>query len=436
MSAEPAVPEITDISLDGARALDEADPLAPMRARFAIPPAPKGSGEPSIYLVGNSLGCMPRRAREILTGELDAWERLGVEAHFHAERPWFSYHEQVTGGLARLVGAKPVEVVAMNGLTPNLHLMMVSFYRPSARRYRIAIEDTAFPSDSYAVQSQARYHAERAGFDPDDAILRLKPRPGEHALRTEDILQTLRREGEQIELVLLGGVNYLSGQWFDMAAITEVAHEIGAAVGWDCAHAAGNVPLQLHEWGPDFACWCSYKYLNSGPGAIAGCFVHERHADDPSIPRFAGWWGHDARTRFRMGPDFDASRGAEGWQLANPPVLATAPLIASLELFDEAGMPALRAKSQGLTGFMERCIDELCAGKVEIRTPRDPASRGCQLSLGLAGSAAKTIQQALLEEGVIADFREPDVVRVAPVPLYNTYEDVRRFVEILARVTG
>jgi len=414
-----------------ARELDAGDPLAKERDNFLIPPHPQLPKEPSIYLVGNSLGCQPKRVRELLNEELDDWAHFGVEGHIESRRPWFSYHEQFRDTGARLVGARPGEVVMMNGLTPNLHLMMVSFYRPTQSRYKIVIEDTAFPSDSYTVQSQADFH----GFDPADAIIRLRPRPGEHTLRDEDILDTIRREGDSIALVMLGGVNYLTGQWFDMEAVTKAGHEAGAVVGWDLAHAAGNVPLRLHDWNADFACWCSYKYLNAGPGAIAGCFVHERHASSPGLKRFAGWWGNDPESRFQMKPGFVPRAGADGWQLCNPPIFAMAPLLASLEIFDRVGMDAIRAKSQRLTGFMEFLIDELCQGRVKIRTPREPHRRGAQLSLVVPGSAKK-LQQALHARGVFADFREPDVIRVAPAPLYNSFTDVYRFATILAELTA
>ncbi len=414
-----------------ARELDAADPLAKERSNFLIPPSPANPAEPSIYLVGNSLGCQPKRVRELLNEELDDWANLGVEGHLDSRRPWFSYHEQFRETGARLVGAKPGEVVMMNGLTPNLHLMMVSFYRPTENRFKIVIEDTAFPSDSYAVQSQADFH----GFDPGAAIIRLRPREGEHTLRDEDILEVIRREGDSIALVMLGGVNYLTGQFFDIESITRAGHEAGAVVGWDLAHAAGNVPLRLHDWGADFACWCSYKYLNAGPGAIAGCFVHERHGSDPSLKRFAGWWGNDPESRFIMKPGFAPRQGADGWQLCNPPIFAMAPLLASLEIFDRVGMDAIRHKSERLTGFMEFLIDGLCAGRVTIRTPREPHRRGAQLSLVVPGSA-KAIQKALHARGVFADFREPDVIRVAPAPLYNSFADVYRFVSILSELTA
>lgn len=433
---------------DFARAADAADPLAAFRAHFHIPRvrdvappnAPSAAPNPDApctYLVGNSLGLMPRATRDALTQELDDWARLGVEGHFHAAHPWFPAHEEVRANLAGVVGAMPREVVAMNSLTTNLHLLMVSFYRPTRERYRIVIEDAAFPSDSYAVNSQAAFHAPHAGFDPARAVLRLTPRAGEVTLRTEDILATIDREHATIALLLLGGVNYYTGQAFDIAAITRHARAKGITVGWDLAHAAGNLALRLHDDGPDFAAWCSYKYLNSGPGAIAGAFVHERHLADASLPRFAGWWGNDPATRFRMTPDFVPVASADAWQLSNPPVLALAPLRVSLDLFARAGMPALRAKSQRLTAYLAFLLDDhnrrQPARAVRVLTPSDPAQRGCQLSLVLPGDARAAFR-ALQARGVVCDFREPDVVRAAPVPLYSSFADVHAFVSILSGV--
>jgi len=419
---------------DWARRADERDPLRGYRDRFLIPPASAITGEAgdtqdSIYLVGNSLGCQPRGVREAVEAELDAWAGLGVEAHMRGCHPWYSYHERFRERGARLVGARPGEVVMMNGLTVNLHLMMVSFYRPTRERYRIVIEDDAFGSDSYAVQSQARWH----GLDPEDAIVRLRPREGERVVRTEDVEAFLVEHSETIALVLLGGVNYLTGQLFDLERITRAGHGIGAVVGWDLAHAAGNVPLQLHDWGVDFASWCSYKYLNAGPGAVAGCFIHERHARNTGLDRLAGWWGNDPETRFRMDRAFRPVQSADAWQLSNPPILSMAPLDVSLEIFDEAGMPALRAKSESLTGFLELLLRD--APGVSIVTPTDPTRRGCQLSLRFAGDA-RELHAALGREGVVADFREPDVLRVAPVPLYNTFTDVWRFAQLVRRVAA
>lgn len=415
-----------------ARRMDERDPLARFRSEFLFPR--QAGGEPCVYLVGNSLGLQPRKAREYIQQELEDWEKWGVEGHFHARRPWFPYHENLTEQTARLVGAKPLEVVVMNTLTVNLHLMMVSFYRPTPQRYRILIEGGAFPSDRYAVASQARLH----GYDPSQAVLELMPRGGESCLRTEDILETIEREGDSIALVLLGSVNYLTGQAFEIPAITRAAHAKGCSIGFDLAHGAGNLLLRLHEWGPDFAVWCGYKYLNAGPGALSGCFVHERHARSPELPRFAGWWGHDKAIRFQMGPKFLPIEGAEGWQLSNPPIFQMAALRASLEIFDAATMAAIRQKSLLLTGYLEYLLDEFMGGAGEsacrILTPRDPEQRGAQLSLKMEGKPGGSPREAvkkLTEAGVICDFREPDVIRVAPAPLYCRFEDVHRFVKIL-----
>jgi kynureninase len=374
-----------------------------------------------------------------LTQELEDWARLGVEGHLHGRDPWLPYHEQFRAPLARLVGALPREVVAMNSLTTNLHLMMVSFYRPTRERYKIVIEDTAFPSDSYAVRSQAEFHGPRVGFDASRAVVRLRPREGEATLRTMDVLEALDRDRDTIALVMLGGVNYLTGQLFEIPTITRCARERGMAVGWDLAHAAGNADLRLHDDGPDFAAWCSYKYLNSGPGSIAGAFVHERHLHaGAGLPRFAGWWGNDPKERFGMGPEFRPVESADAWQLSNPPIFALTPLRVSLGLFDRATIPALREKSRRLTGFLERLIDERNARSpkaVGVLTPRDHGQRGCQLSLVLPGDARRAFA-ALQARGVVCDFREPNVVRAAPVPLYSSFHDVWRFVAALDDALG
>lgn len=411
---------------EDARRLDAADPLRAFRDRFHIPP--HGDGD-CVYLCGNSLGLQPVDAATLVNEELDDWRRLGVEGHFRARRPWMPYHGQLAEPLAGLVGADPGEVVCMNTLTVNLHLMMVSFYRPTAERYKLLIERPAFPSDRYAAESQVKYH----GYAPDDALLEIGPRDGESAIRMEDLADLIEREGPRIALVMLPGVQYYSGQLFDMAAITELARRQGCAVGYDLAHAVGNVPLALHDWGADFAVWCSYKYLNAGPGAVAGCFVHARHARAFDLPRFAGWWGHEEATRFRMGPEFVPMGGAEGWQLSNPPILSMTPLIASLALFHEAGMDRLREKSLRLTGYLERLLDDALPDDIHVFTPREVDSRGCQLSLALAHGPerGRRVFDRLTEAGVICDWREPDVIRVAPVPLYNRFEDVHRFVGIL-----
>ncbi len=410
-----------------ARQLDRLDSLAHCRDLFHHPK--HHDGNPVIYLCGNSLGLQPKSVRAYVEQELADWEAHGVEGHFRAKHPWMPYHENLTRATARLVGAQAQEVVVMNSLTVNLHLLMVSFYRPTPQRYKILIEANAFPSDQYAVKSQIAFH----GYDPADAFLELPLREGEVTHRMADIADMLEKEGSQIALVLLGGVNYYTGQFFELGQISELAHKQGCVVGYDLAHAAGNVPLQLHDWNVDFAAWCSYKYLNSGPGSIAGCFVHERHADRQDLPRFAGWWGHDKHTRFKMGPEFQAIPGAEGWQLSNPPILPLAALRASMDIFDEAGMAALREKSIQLTSYLAFLVDEMGPEKISYITPNEVEARGCQLSLVVA-SEGKRVYDALSERGVVCDWREPDVIRVAPVPLYNSYSDINHFAEILKSV--
>jgi kynureninase len=388
------------------------------RNRFHIPKGPDGAD--SAYLCGHSLGLQPKSVRAYIEQGLKDWEVLGVEGHFRARHPWVEYTKLLTEQTARLVGAKPVEVVTMNSLTVNLHLMMVSFYRPTARRHRIVMEEHAFPSDRYAVKSQVRFH----GFDPAESLVAVA---GEDEL--EDLLD---REGESVALVLMGGINYSSGRAFDLARIARAGHAHGCVVGFDLAHAAGNVVLKLHEWDADFAAWCTYKYLNGGPGSIAGCFVHQRHARDESLPRFAGWWGHELETRFRMGPDFHATPGAEGWQVSNPPVIALAALRASMDLFDEAGIDRLRAKSVELTGYLESALDRHADRGFSIVTPRDPERRGAQLSIRVPGSV-RAVWERLAAAGVVCDWREPDILRVAPAPLYNTAGDIDRFVDCFVR---
>lgn len=406
-----------------AHEMDSADTLSKWRGQFHIP---KHNGKDCVYLCGNSLGLQPKAVEPALMQELKDWQNLGVEGHFHAKHPWMPYHEFLTAQLAGLVGAKPIEVVAMNSLTVNLHLMMVSFYRPIQTRHKIVIEGQAFPSDQYAVASQIRFH----GFDPKTSLMELKPRAGELTIRTGDIEALIEKEGDSIALILLGGVNYYTGQLFDMERITKAGHKKGCIVGFDLAHAAGNVPLHLHDWGVDFACWCSYKYLNSGPGSLAGCFVHERHAK-ADLPRFAGWWGHDKATRFKMGPEFHVTQGAEGWQLSNPPILSLAAVKASADIFHEVGMEALRAKSFKLTGYMEFLLDNLKSDAFTILTPKNPAERGCQISI-LMKKNGRGVFDKLTEAGIVCDWREPDCIRVAPVPLYNTFADVYRFVSVFA----
>ncbi|MHC4414163.1 MAG: kynureninase [Planctomycetota bacterium] len=406
--------------------MDEIDPLRGYRTRFHIPRRPEG--EPVIYFCGNSLGLQPRGVGAVIEQELDDWARLGVDAHFGGRTPWYSYHEVFRERGARLVGARAGEVVMMNSLTVNLHLMMVSFFHPTAERHKIVMEYPAFPSDLYAV----RTHLGTRGLDPDHSLVQLRPPEGEHAIRTEEVEAFLDEHGREVALVLLGGVNFFTGQVFDMARITAAARRAGCTVGLDLAHAAGNVVLKLHDWDVDFAVWCSYKYLNAGPGAVAGCFVHERHGRDHARPRFAGWWGDDPQTRFQMHlqRDFVPQPGAGGWQVSNPPILSMAPLRASLEMFDEAGMAALRRKSQLLTGYLRYLLQRGSSGGFEIITPVEPEAQGCQLSI-LVREQPKQGQHALAAEGVVCDLREPDVLRVAPVPLYNTFHEVWRFSRIL-----
>ncbi len=405
-----------------ARAMDARDPLAGFRERFCIPK--RKNGDKCVYLCGHSLGLQPQSAASYLEQELRDWADLGVEGHFHAKNPWMPYHRLLTRQTAELVGTEAAEVVVMNSLTVNLHLMMASFYRPNRQRHKIVIERGAFPSDQYAVKSQIRFH----GFDPTTSLIELTAREGESCIRHADIADLIEREGESIALVLLSGVNYATGQVFDIAEITKAGHRMGCVVGFDLAHAVGNIPLRLHDWGPDFAVWCSYKYLNGGPGCVAGCFVHARHAEWKERPRFAGWWGHEEKTRFQMGPEFHAMAGAEGWQLSNPPILALAPLRASMEIFSEAGMERLRAKSVSLTSYMEFLLRQNHSAKFSIITPCEPERRGAQLSIRLT-DLGREICDRLAAEGVIGDWREPDTYRLAAVPLYNSYRDVFRFVE-------
>ena len=410
---------------------DEQDPGH--RHLFHIPPAEGGDYPEVAYFAGNSLGLQPKATRVELNEDLDDWARLGVEGHLDAARPWLPYHELLTQPAARLVGALPSEVVVMNSLTVDLHLLMVSFYRPSGPRTRIVIEDAAFPSDSYAVRSQARFH----GLDPDTAVVRLRPRAGEDTLRTSDVLQFLADEGDTVALLMLGGVNYLTGELMDMPTITAAGRKAGAVVGWDLAHAAGNVPLALHEWGADFAAWCSYKYLNSGPGALAGVFVHERHHGS-SLPRFEGWWSTEATTRFEMTPESRPPRSADAWQVSNPPIFAMGPVRTSLRIFDEVGMPALRERSLRLTSYLRERLDEVVATRpLSIITPRESERHGCQLSVRLhEGNAGALTKRLRFEYGVIADARQPDVVRFAPVPLYSSYQDCDRAATALAACIG
>ena len=412
----------------GARQLDADDSLGKFRERFCLPTG--DDGEPLIYFVGNSLGLMPRAVRGLIEQELEDWAKLGVDGHLQGRTPWYSYHETVREPLARVVGAKRHEVVCMNSLTVNLHLMMATFYRPTKARCKILMEEPAFPSDTYAIKSQIAHH----GFAPNESLILARPREGEFTVRMEEIEELLTNEGEEIALVLLAGVNFFTGQFFDLARITALAHARGCRVGIDLAHAAGNVPLALHDWEIDFAVWCSYKYLNSGPGAVAGAFVHERHARNRDLPRLAGWWGNDPATRFRMQlePEFVPVLSADAWSVSNPPILSLAPLRASLALFDEAGgMDALRVKSIRLTGYLEYLLDQVGSDRFTVISPRAPNERGCQLSI-LVRERAQELFAKLEAAGVKCDFREPNVIRAAPTPLYNTFHEVWRFARILA----
>ncbi len=410
-----------------ARQLDKADPLKAYRSKFHIP---KINGKRSHYFTGNSLGLQPKTTNSYIQDELKDWAQLGVEGHLHGKRPWLYYHHFTKKALAAIVGAKPIEVVAMHQLTVNLHLMMISFYQPTPTRYKIIMEAGAFPSDQYAVETQIKFH----GFDPGEALIELQARAGEHALRTEDILAAIHQHKDQLALVLFSGVQYYTGQFFDIRSITHAGHQAGAYVGFDLAHAVGNVPLQLHRDQVDFAVWCSYKYLNSGPGSVAGAFVHEKHAHKSNLPRLAGWWGHNEKERFLMQKGFKPIPGIDGWQLSNFPVLAGAPHLASLEIFQEAGMKVLRKKSLLLTGYLEFLLKEIDPGEnhFTILTPADPKQRGCQLSLFFHRNG-KRIFQALTKAGVIGDWREPNVIRVAPVPLYNSFMDVYSFASVLQK---
>ncbi len=403
--------------LSFAKEMDEKDELKSFRSKFYIP---QHNGKDQVYLCGNSLGLQPKSAKEAIDQELKDWAELGVEGHFRGKNPWMYYHHFLTEKAARVVGALPKEVVIMNNLTANLHLMMVSFYKPTKERYKIMMEVSAFPSDQYAMETQARFH----GLNPDDAIIELKPREGEFTLRTEDILAKIEENKDSLAIVMMGCVNYLTGQAFDMKSITEKAHSVGANVGFDLAHAAGNLNLKLHEWGPDFAVWCSYKYLNSGPGGTSGVFVHERHANNPELVRFAGWWGHEEASRFQMKKGFIPMEGAAGWQLSNAQIFPMAIHKASLEIFDEAGIENLRKKSELLTGYLYFILADF-KEQLNVITPETAADRGCQLSI-IVKEDGKKLFDYLESNGILPDWREPNVIRMSPIPLYNTFEDVYR----------
>jgi kynureninase len=411
--------------------LDEKDELRPYRGRFYFPEV---NGKEALYFCGNSLGLQPKTVKDMIAQELNDWAKYGVEGHFKAKNPWFSYHEQFAGPLSKIIGALPNEVVAMNQLTVNLHLLMVSFYRPSESRKKILFEAKAFPSDQYVLESQVYAH----GFKPDECLVEVKPRAGEYLIHHDDIISAIEKAGDELALVMIGGVNYYTGQVFNMKEITAVAHSVGAYAGFDLAHAAGNIEMKLHEWNVDFASWCSYKYLNSGPGGVSGIYIHENHAKNRYLPRFAGWWGYNKETRFKMQSGFDPIPTAEGWQLSNAPVLSMAAHKASIEIFEEAGMENLVNKSKKLTSYLEFIIESINTElpperQLEIITPRNQIERGCQLSI-VAHGYGKEFFNAIAAQGVIADWREPNVIRLAPVPLYNSYTDIYNFGIIIKEI--
>ncbi len=412
---------------DFARQLDEKDDLKDFRKKFFIP---QHNGKDCIYFSGNSLGLQAKATPQYVQQELDDWAKMGAEAHFHAKNPWMPYHEIFPRQLSKIIGCRENEVVVMNQLTVNLHLLLVSFYRPTHQRYKIICEAKAFPSDQYAFESQARYH----GLDPAQAVIEVSPRQGEYTLRTEDIISAIKKHGDSTAVVLFAGINYYSGQLFDMKTITQAAHEAGAYAGFDLAHAAGNAELRMHDWEVDFACWCSYKYLNSGPGAVAGAYIHEKYSSDTAMPRFAGWWGYTKETRFKMEKGFHAIPTAEGWQLSNAPVLSMAAHKAALDIFDEAGMDKLHEKRKKLTGYVHFILQDINTRQkqklIEVITPPGENERGCQVSM-LMLKRGEEIFNELTKQGVMADWREPNVIRVAPVPLYNSFEEVWRFGNII-----
>ena len=414
-------------TLDYAKEQDKKDKLTHLRNQFHIPKDKEGNDW--LYFTGNSLGLQPKSTQKYIQQELDDWAKYGVEGHFEAKNPWMPYHEFLTESMSKIVGAKPLEVVVMNTLTTNLHLLMVSFYQPTQKKYKIVIESDAFPSDRYAVQSQLKFH----GFDAEEGLIEWKPRKGEELLNIEDLEAIVSEQGEEIALLLIGGVNYYTGQYLDLKRIAEIGHSKDCFVGIDLAHGAGNISPELHDSGVDFAAWCTYKYLNSGPGSLGGLFVHEKHAKNKELPRFAGWWNHNKETRFNMRQPFDVMDGAEGWQLSNPPILSMAAIKASLDMFNEVGMEALREKSEKLTGYFEFLINQIGSDDIKIITPKNPKERGCQLSIQVK-NADKSLHKKLTENNIITDWREPDVIRCAPVPMYNSFEDVYNMVTILKRL--
>lgn len=416
-----------EATLDYAKQQDELDELSNYRGQFHIPK--DKNGNELIYMTGNSLGLQPKQTKAYINQELEDWANLGVEGHTDAKNPWLPYHEFLTESMADVVGAKPIEVVTMNTLTANLHFMMVSFYKPTRTRYKIIIESDVFPSDKYAIESQLRHH----GYDDKEGVILWKPRENEELLRYEDLEDILKKHGSEVALVIIGGVNYYTGQYFNLKHITELGHKHGCMVGFDCAHGAGNVALNLHDSGADFAVWCTYKYLNSGPGSLAGCFVHERHAYNKDLNRFTGWWSHNKATRFNMRHEFDVLPGAEGWQLSNPPILSMAAIKASLDIFNEVGIKRLTNKSKKLTGYFEFLLKQLGDDSIKIITPVNPKERGCQLSIQVL-NADKALHNKLTEAGIISDWREPDVIRCAPTPLYNSFQDVYLMVDKLKEI--
>jgi kynureninase len=413
-------------SLEFAQQLDNQDEIKSYREEFIFP---QHNGKNVIYFTGNSLGLQPKRTKNYVDEVMNDWANLAVEGHFYSQKPWWDYHERFANPLSKIVGAKPSEVTVMNTLTVNLHLMMVSFYRPTKTRYKIICEEKAFPSDQYMFQSQVNFH----GYKNEEAIVEIKRRESEHNIRLEDILSKIEEIGEELALVLIGGVNYYTGQVFDMKTITAAGHKVGAYVGWDLAHAAGNIKLELHDWNVDFACWCSYKYMNSGPGNASGCFVHEKHHSNSALPRFAGWWGHNKERRFKMEPDFDPVKGADGWQISNLPILSLAPYLASVEIFAEVGMDKLIAKRNKITSYLEFILQEIdkeVDSTFEIITPTNQEERACQLSVFFHGEG-RSLFDYLMKNGVVTDWREPNVIRFAPVPLYCSFEDMFTFGQIL-----
>ncbi len=417
-----------------AQSLDAQDELKSYRNEFHFP---KVNGKQVIYFTGNSLGLQPKRSKKYIDEIMADWANLAVEGHFYADKPWWDYHERFAAPLSEIVGAKPTEVTVMNTLTVNLHLLMVSFYRPTQKKFKIICEEKAFPSDQYMFQSQIDFHSKSVGFNPAEALVEIKRREGEHNIRIEDILAKIEEVGDELALVLIGGVNYYTGQVFDMKTITEAGHKQGAYVGWDLAHAAGNIELHLNEWKVDFAAWCSYKYMNSGPGNASGCFVHEMHHNDSELPRFAGWWGHNKERRFKMEPKFDPVRGAEGWQISNLPILSLAPYLASVEMFAEVGMPKLITKRNLITSYLEFILHEIAneieGANFEIITPSNQEERGCQLSVYLHGQGRELFER-LMKNGVITDWREPNVIRLAPAPFYCSFDDMYAFGQLLKKL--